>query len=1098
MSSILTSPELLLSPGGSKRERARLVKKTKTTPSRPRTSTGASTNTASRPRPLPLPKLSDFERRSLTDKRAEADNMPLPPPIKITPLGQVVAGGFPPTPPGSYSSSSGGELTAASLAMSRTGSSQSRFLEEISPPLLREEKVVRPTSAGSLFSRRKSRDRTPKERDTSTFFGRDGELGDIQKPDMPPRSIFKGRSHSRSASSITTKSMLGPGANIPPAIVAVPPTAELERQHPALRSPPGTVATTITTTTTHYRLSGEPAEEKHQSFLPPLHLPQLELTFDGTPFQSAKRPSPSTTTLSGSERRIEHSGSFHESGSSNEVLRSGPSSSNSSRQAFVERKSDKRPTGPIKPAPLFAGQTRESRESPPISFYNSTQEMYHRHLRQESTPVAPRMSRETARNSTDRFLGEVNSSPSQSVQGLKRATLNAKDRRRSRSEVGARQVRKSADVEEVFRDIEKTKNGGKDTDNRGSGFVTIGGDYGSKTSSRHSQQDDILSEFEKRLDNGKGRAEEQVESTESSPIQSENAIQGFIFPFAQAVTVDEPVELPSANVTVSRSQSNPISPVSMDLADVRESCRSGPEVSSRGEVVRPKTAPSAGITQRESVMGLGIGTDDLDRGFPSSGFVGGYKLDNLMYARRRFSREGGRFIPSQSTSTSSGSSTASNNPNTSTVSGQASLPRVGHVRKFSYPTIEGMALAEEAKAGAGREVTLSDLLVDEQSEQAQCQNPQQWKPLLRPVTVIEPRAEPSAAEIVLADGTVLPAPGTRKPRSRAESPHWEPMVPVDRKKEKEKRRQKRRWFGSHKKDRERSEHEDDHRRTGSGGLQSGMSNASSSSKYSTGSSSSGGSHQKCPSASGSERSLADTLTPPGSSSGQGSLSMLGRGGSALELSRGATEFPYTSQAIAAAAAATHPDGPPHLNRMTKSGDSTPASSRTPTPSVGSINQTSIPITTTQTRGRTRTRESGLRYEVRGSPSPIGSNADLATTPPAFDAAATVPSGSSLSHRHDRTPSQGASPSAHRKQRSDSSNSIQQRPQGKLFVVCCNCEYWHDLPKCVDFLALRVSNLAFYLGNGMWGVVRGEEGTGKPRYKFVGRLRTGKKGAFPFP
>lgn len=1114
MTSILSSPELVLSDGSTRsRSRGRLVKKNKsssTSTARPKTATGPtqsrtsvyssrpSTSTSeyvtanssatslnvvpytSEPLPVPLPNLSDFQRRSLTGKRQVADNMPLPPPIKITPLGPVVGGTYPPTPPGSYSGSSGGELTATSMAIGGAGNTSSRFMEQISPPFVREgRQTTRPSSAGSLFGRRKSKNSVSKERDTTSFFGRDGELGDIGvKPDVPPRSIFRGRSHSRSASHSGVNSKLGAGGgSIVPskfALPAVPPKPELEAMHPALRSPPGTLATTtITTTTTHYHLTGETVEQKHHSFLPPLHIPQLELTFDGSSFSPSKRPPSATPALPGSDRRIDDLGSYNgsASGSSNnskEELDSGPSSSNNSRQTLPDNKidkSDKRPKDPIAPAPLFAGTNREKRGPPPISFYNTSQELYHTHLRQASNSViVPKAQGErvSIENSKPEKKAEQsgNISSAAPVRSLTRGAWNGKgaDRRRSQSENGRARASRKVEVEELT-------NAAKDGEENGSGFVAIGGGSSpSLSSKRSSKQDELFMELEKavgmNMKEAKRKSVEPQIPTQKTPplplpkqqyrVSSEpkepgcvSQIEpGFVFPFAQAVTVDEPVQLPSANYpTVYRSQSNPLTPTSVDMA-INEAYRQMMDTSlSHEEVVRPKTAPSPGTASKNyqnERMGLGIRRDMED------GFVGGWKLENIR-------KLNGKSAPVSPSTPSPTSAFSSNPTSASTIPGSPEIPRVGHVRKFSYPTIEGMALVEEGKMGNGRVVTLADMLIEERSEQQKQQkqpkNQQtEQKPTylpFRPVTIIVPqkKATPtrgSPEEIVLVDGTTLPAPVPvgiipGKPKSRGESPHWEPMVPVPVEKSKnkkdekeEKRKSKRKWFGSYK--RSKDVEVDD----GDSGLGPGLSNASSSSRFSrsTGSSRSGAAQPQIrPSTSGSDRSI----TPPSSTPANNQVPATGgKGISALEATGGIAEFPYTSQKLAAIAAAAHPAGPPHLHNRA----STPG--QPSAPSIATI-ATSIPASS---RGRPRTRESGLRYEVGGSISPVTAENGKP------DAMMTI-----------ATSSKGKSPaSASQHSRHQSSPCLSRpgsagvgavvgspKPMGKLFVVCCNCEYWHDLP-----------------------------------------------------
>ncbi|KAF8441807.1 hypothetical protein BGX38DRAFT_1272604 [Terfezia claveryi] len=1106
MNSVLSGPELVLSPGGRSRShsRGRLVKKNKPSPTsttRPKTATGprtVNTCTSSRPststseyitanssatslntaphtkEPLPLPGISDFELRSLTGKRRGADNGSLPPPIKITPFGQAAGGSFPPTPPGSYSGSSAGELTTTLLPTSRTGSSPSRFLENISSPS-EKEIVTRPSSMGSLFGRGKSKGRVLKERDTSTFFGRDGELGDIgvqpDLPDVPPRSFFRERSHSRSASHSVGKSNValsgGILVNSPPstAIRAIPLTPEMEAAHPAHRSPPppGTVATTtITTTTTHYHLTGQTVEEKHQSFLPPLHLPQLELTFDGGNFPSSRRPISSAPALPSPERRKADVGSYRGSGSgssnsSNEELDSGPSSSssNSSHQVLQESKSDKRPKGPIKPAPLFSGTNREKRGGPPISFYNSSQELYHPHLRQEKTSstASGAHGERILENGPEPRAAELSGCPPTPMRSLTRGGYSGKamDRRRSYGENARARDTQRMDVEEVFRDIEATKNGGKGRENSGSGFVTIGGGESVASSNRSSRQDELSIELEKRIDMGKGKEKENAaevsmtaQTVPASPIlpkpQSEVSVggkepelvtkiePGFVFPFAQAVTVDNPVQLLSTNQpSVYRTQSNPRTPTSVDMA-IKEEYRPASEISSsHEEVARPKTAPSTGMTSKPSGLGIGRETDN--------GFVGGWKLGSM-----RMINPDSIKPAAASLSTHTKTSATSSNPSSSAIAlvGSTDVPSMGHGRKFSYQTIEGIALVEGGKMGNGKEVKLADLLVVEQGGQQKQQKQElgdrpQYFPF-RPVTIIEPKPSApsgtSAEVIVLADGSTLPAPilvGSLpgKSRSRAESPHWEPMVPVDRSKNKqeekdEKRKSKRRWFGSHRK----SKDVEGVSKNRHSGLGSELSNASSSSRSSKESSKSGGTQQPMPpSTSGSDESA----TPPGSSASNTSSMLGAKAGSAPEPTRGVAEFPYTSKKVAVVATAAHPTGPPHpLGRPSTSGQF-PLPAGTPV--------TAIP---TSSRGRARTRESGLRYEVRGGTSPVtaaDSNKEAAGSMTSH-----IAKGKSPAPQHSRNPS---SPSVSRPGSSGTGSGP--KPLGKLFVVCCNCEYWHDLP-----------------------------------------------------
>ena len=1110
MNSILSSPDLVLSPGGTTRgrSRGRLVKKNKPSPTsttRPKTATGpgtASTTTSSRPststseyvtanssatslgaapytkEPLPLPKIPDIERRSLTGKRQEADNGPLPHPIKITPLSQAVGGSFPPTPPGSYSGSSVGELTATLLPTCRTESSPSRPVENTSPPFVRGEKetVSRPSSAGSLFGRRKSKERVAKERDTSTFFGRDGELGDIGvQPDVPSRSFFRGRSHSRSASLSVGKSSISLNGETlvdsppTPAILAIPPTPEIEARHPAHRSqpPPGTVATTtITTTTTHYHLTGQTVEEKHRSFLPPLHLPQLELTFDGSNFSPSRRPISAAPALPSPERRNGDMGGHKGSGSgssksSKESSKEELGTGLSSRQLLQlqETKSDKRPKGPIKPAPLFSGTNREKRGGPPISFYNSSQELYHSHPRQEKTSSidSGAYGEKVPENGLEPKAAEPSSAPPTPMRSLTRGGYNGKaaDRRRSYSENGRIRDTQRVDVEEVFRDIEATKNGGKDRENRGSGFVTIGGGESIASSNRSSKQDELFIELEKRVDMGKEKEKEKEkekavevpESPQTAPvsptlpkIQSEASIgykdpevitqiePGFVFPFAQAVTVDEPVQLLSTNhPSVYRTLSNPLTPTSIDMA-INEAYRPTPEMrSSHEEVARPKTAPATGTAPKNLGLGIGRETDH--------GFVGGWKLNGM----RRFNLDSAKPTAAPLSTHPQTSAKGSNLSSSTTNSlGSADVPSVGHSRKFSYQTIEGLALVEEGKMGNGREVKLADLLVVEKGEQQKQQKQEpgdrpQYIPF-RPVTIIEPKtsAPPGASAelIVLADGSTLtlPAPvpvgsSPGKPKSRAESPHWEPIVPVDRSKDKqekdEKRKSKRRWFGSYRKSKDMEEGNKDR----DSGLGSGLSNASSSSRSSKGSSKSSETQQPItPSTSGSDEST----TPPGSSASNTSSTLSGKVGSVMpELTRAVVEFPYTSKKVAVVAAAAHPAGPPHPLRPSISGDF-PLPAGTPV--------TAIPIAP---RGRAKTRESGLRYEVRGETSPVTveSNKEAAGSMTSL-----ISKGKSPAPQHHRNPS---SPSVSRPGSSGTGSGP--KPLGKLFVVCCNCEYWHDLP-----------------------------------------------------
>jgi len=1085
MNSILSSPDLVLSPGGTTRSRSRgrLVKKKKPLPTSTAHQTGpgaASTYTSSRPstptseyvtanssttslntapsrkEPLPLPKISDFECRSLTGKRQEADNGSLPPPIKITRLGQVVGGSFPPTPPGSYSGSSAGELTATLLPSSRTGGSPSRFRENIDPPFVHEgkESMTRPSSAGSLFGRGKSKDRVPKERDTSTFFGRDGELGDIGvQQDVPLRGFFRGRSHRRSASHSVGRSKIAPNGavlvNSPPAaaIIATPPTPEMEARHPAHRSlpPPGTVATTtITTTTTHYHLTGQTIEG---SFLPPLQLPQLELAFDGSNFSPSRRPSSSAPALPSPERRNGDLGGYRgsSSGSSNnskEELDNGPSS----LQQLQESKSDKRPKGPIKPAPLFSGMNREKMSGPPISFYNSSQELYYSHPRQDKTSSVgsgPHGERITENNPEPR-VAELCGAPSYPIRSSTRGGYGkATDRRRSHSDNGRVRDTQRADVEEVFRDIEATKNGGKDRGNRGSGFVTIGGGESIPSSNRNSTQDELFIELEGQVGIGKGKktekASEVAQTAPASPAhpkpQSEVSVgykepeaitrvePGFIFPFAQAVTVDKPVQLLSTNhPSVYRTQSNRLTPTFVDMA-IDETHRPTPGMHSPHEAVtRPKTAPSTGTASKS--LGLGIGRET------EKGFVGGWKLDSM----HKFNLcSTGPTPPPLSTHTRAPATGSNPSPNATTLFGSADILNMGHSRKFSYQTIEGMALVEEGKKGNGKEVKLANLLVMEKGEQQKQQNQELGDRLqytsFRPVTIIEPvdAAPPgtSTGVIVLANGSVLPAPVSvgslpGKPRSRAESPHWEPMIPVDRSKKKqeekdEKRKSKRRWFGSYRKskDMEGNKNRDS-------GLGSGLSNASSSSRSSKGSSKSGGTQQLIPpSTSGSDGST----NPPGSPVSNTSSTLGGKAESAPELTRGAADFPYTSKKVAVVAAAAHATGPPDpLGRPSTS----PLSASTPA--------IAIPASS---RGRARTRESGLRYEVRGETSPVTDDSNKEATGSTTSLIAKGKSSAALHHRN------LSSISLSRPGSSGTGSSP--KPLGKLFVVCCNCEYWHDLP-----------------------------------------------------
>ncbi|RPB20160.1 hypothetical protein L211DRAFT_852563 [Terfezia boudieri ATCC MYA-4762] len=1098
MNSILSGPESVLSPGGRSRShsRGRLVKKNKPSPTsttRPKTATGpgtVNTYTSSRPststseyitanssvtslnaapytqEPLPLPKISEFERRSLTGKRREADNGPLPPPIKITPLGQGAGGSFPPTPPGSYSGSSAGELTATLLSTSRTESNPSRFLENISSPS-EKEIVARPSSMGSIFGRGKSKERVLKERDTSTFFGRDGELGDIEVqqdlPDVPPRSFFRGRSHSRSASHSPGKSNVASNGGIlvnsapSTAIRAIPLTPEMEATHPAHRSPPppGTVATTtITTTTTHYHLTGQTVEEKHPSFLPPLHLPQLELTFDGGNFPSSRRPISSAPALPSPERRKADMESYRGSGSgssnsSKEELDSGPSSSsNSSRQVLQESKSDKRPKGPIKPAPLFSGTNREKRGGPPISFYNSSQELYHPHLRQEKTSCvgSGAHGERIPENGPEPRVAELSGCPPTPMRSLTRGGYSGKamDRRRSYGENARARDTQRMDVEEVFRDIEATKNGGKGRENSGTGFVTIGGGESVASSKRNSRQDELPIELEKRIDMGKGKEKENAaevsksaQTVPASPIlpkpQSEvsggkepelftKVEPGFVFPFAQAVTVDEPVPLLSTNQP--SVYSNPRTPPTTAGMAINEAYHPVSEISSsHEEVARPKTAPSTGMTSKPAGLGIGRETDN--------GFVGGWKLGSMRMIKPDSIKPA---AASLSTHTKASVTSSNHSSSAITLVGSADVPSVGHCRKFSYQTIEGIALVEGGKMGNWKEVKLADLLVVEQGGQQKQQKQEPGdRPTyipFRPVTIIEPMhsAPPgtSAEVIVLADGSTLPAPilvgsSPGKPRRRAESPHWEPMVPVDRSKNKqeekdEKRKSKRRWFGSHRK----SKDVEGGNKNRHSGLGSGLSNASSSSRSSKGSSKSGGTQQPIPpSTSGSD----ETATPPDSSASNTSSMLGGKAGSAPEPTRVVAEFPYTSKKVALVATAAHPAGPPHpLGRPSTSG-------QFPLPAGTPI--TAIP---TSSRGRARTRESGLRYEVRGGTSPVTADGNKEA---AGSMTSLIAKGNSPAPQHSRNPSSPRPGS--------SGTGSGPKPLGKLFVVCCNCEYWHDLP-----------------------------------------------------
>lgn len=1077
MTSVLSSSDLALSNGATNKShsRGRLVKKKSppTTPSRPRTATGtASTYTSSRPststseyvtanssatslttasytrQPLPLPKLSDFERRSLTGKRQEADNN-FPPPLKVTPLVTVLGGSLPPTPPVSNPGSFGGEIATASIPRTSTSSISSRFTEEISPPFLRNESEIsaRPSSAGSIFGKRKLKDTTPKEKDRSTFFGRDGELGyiGVQKskekapnkrdssssfgkgsapgninfrPDIPPENAFRGKLHDKPAGHSASKS-IGSSA---PAILATPPSPEMEAQHPAHLSPPGTVATTtITTTTTHYHLTGQTVQEKRQSFLPPLHLPQLNLTFDGgSSFSSTNGPSPSAPEFPYRSRDESTS-------SGKDELDAVPSNNSSSWSVLPDvNKSDKRQLEPIKPAPLFSGANSEKRTGPPVSFYNSKRDLYDRvHLKHENTTVGG--SKETIQDKQEHTTAERNFQQQTLARSLTKGGLSATGAHsRTRSQDvwvrGSRRV----DVEEVFKDIEATKSSGEDRESRGSGFVVVGARDSFASSNRSSKHDELFAEVIRKINTGT----EKVKNTQQEPphhppnqlnppvllsLKRETQVNaelkatepltyiepGFVFPFAHAVTVDEPVALPSAsNPIIYRSQSNPLSIAAFD--DTFQPMPENP--SPKVEIARPKTAPSTGTTLNgypREPLGLSIGK------VTDNGFVGGWKLDNI----RRLNYDPATLPASFTTLPRSFDASCGKTEN-------PAIPRVGHSRKFSYRTIEGMALVEDGKLGNGKELTLADMVVEDQADQKQNSDYRSAYIPFRPVTIIEPQKPMGQSRVsedvrVLADGTTLSvlAPTGNSPaksKINAESLHREPVIPADKKKgeKEEKRKSKRRWFGWKNKDAVEGINDRD-----LSGLGPGLSNASMSSKSSAGSSSSQGISQKqmLPSTSSSDTSM----TPPSSSTTSNQSSVLySKGDSAQDKPKGITDLPNTSQRLAPIATTSHP--PPSRHHPPPGPQSTPASASS---------------TAVATRSRAKSRESGLRYEVSGVPGVPG-----APSPDNPDNGNKLEKNSPvLHHRHQSSSSL------------NSRNSSAPKPLGKLFVVCCNCEYWHDLP-----------------------------------------------------
>lgn len=895
------------------------------------------------------------------------------------------------------------------------------------------------------------KDTTPKEKDRTTFFGRDGELGDIGvqkskekapdmrdssssfgrgsvsgdisfKPDIPPQSIFRGKLHSRPTSSKSISSAA-------PAILATPPSPEIEAQHPAHLSPPGTVATTtITTTTTHYHLTGQTVQEQRQSFLPPLHLPQLNLTFDGA------SPFPPTNGLSLSAPELPYRSRDASTSSSKEDLDTVLNSSGSSRNVSNDfNKSDKRQLESIKPAPLFSGANNEKRATPPVSFYNSKHDLYDRvHLKHENA----RVSGETSQKMPDRqehtaadkyhVQRQIPEGPS-TKGGLSVAGAHSRSRSQDVWVRGSRRV----DVEEVFKDIEATKSNGKARESRGSGFVVVGArDSFASSSNRSSKHEEIFAEMVRKMNTETEAVQNmQQEPPHHAPHQMNPPVPpspkretqfhtehkgidplthvepGFVFPFAHAVTVDEPIPLSSAsNPVIFRSQSSPLAVLSANVA-IDNTPQPMPEnPPQKGEIARPKTAPSTGTNingYSQEPLGLGIRGAD-------NGFVGGWKLDNI---RRRNHDSITLPTPPVTLRTSSDASCGQNE--------SPAIPRVGHSRKFSYRTIEGIALVEEGKLGNGKELTLADMVVESKGEQKQMTDSRQECIPFRPVTILEtqkPVGQPRGSEdvVVLVDGTTLPVPAPvgsppGKPKSKAESLHREPVAPVDKKKKgqkEEKRKGRRRWFGWKNKDAVADSSDRD-----SSGSGPGLSNASMSSKSSMGSSSSrrAAQQQVPPSTSSSDASM----TPPGSSkSNQGSV-LSSKGGSAQDNPKGIADFPYTSQRLAPVTAASLPTGPPP-----------------PRPPRPPVQQSTPANASSTTRGRAKSRESGLRYEVSGvsGPDNPGNCGKLET--------AITPGGKSpvLHHRHKSSSSLN-----------HARNSSAPKPLGKLFVVCCGCEYWHDLP-----------------------------------------------------
>ncbi|KAI5795381.1 hypothetical protein DFH27DRAFT_526582 [Peziza echinospora] len=1135
MTSVLTSPEITHSAGKSeKQQRAKLTKrpKTPTTPRTPGSGPGSSlsgsgfvtanssnisvaTNSGRHSYNQSTQSLS----MSLTGKRSEVDNMPLPPPIKITPLGQVVGGGsFPPTPPGSHSSISGGGAMTP-----RRDDSPSRYMDGITPPFLQDErnsgsngKNSRPSSAGSMFSRRKKEPKEHKEKDRDSFFGRDGELGEdrpsskkrhseeLKKPSTP-------KSHSRSSSSIGLGSK---GILTTHSSASVPHLAEWN--YPPQRSSP--LSAPIVNRTVHHH---EYTSTDVPHYLPPLSLPHLEL-FEGGFMAPTRRPSSSSGVSPILERRA----------------------STSSRHSLRDYRDDKR-RQVYGAQPAYPGGGWGEPENPIAGFLTTSQGMYHDHLREEggiAFKSSPKQSRILGLDSpgikptsppfTAEGKTQTNGSTKSGKSGLDRAPSESGNARKSieNGAVRRKSVENGAAKRKSVENLTGAKkavieapatNGVVETSKPSGTELTrkasiSGRPRSSQSTTSALRRSGSKTQFEaaaekKKLDKGKGKevvrivedvtpaVQEQPYAAAPSP-QAVNADpvtpksekptsdklkgspeHGFIFPFAQAVTVDKPVVLPSANL-VYQTQNDENSPTAVEKT-INEAYQL-PRTEANGTAQR--TASPTG-PQNGPDVGLGIAPGDINRASSSAGgFVGGWKLDTMMGSPRRFSRDVVSSIGAPG-GVSASSSTSSNRTVSSTGSGALLPPslRAGLTRKYSYSTLEGMALVEGGRNG--NEVTLTDTTNDQVTSSKQ---QHEYAPF-RAVTVLPLPPNQSASlfppgsEIVLQDGSLLPVPKPHdqsRPRSRAESPHWEPMVPVDRKKDKKKT--KRRWFGSMRKDKD----------DGAKDTTAGLSNVSSKSSYSTGSSgSSSATGAVNHNGSGSDRSNADSATPPSSAASQSSANTVGKNGSSATVgpsyngsasvsgstTNGIADFAYTSQRLNAMAAAAHPSGPPHLQYQHPPPPPPPQPfTIVPTPIV-------IPPTPTQpqpqspsehrsqaqqsssqnvpqpARGRARTRESGLRYEVRDSPSPTTSTSSTAVQPPA----STAPSSSSSSSAPStpRASSSRLSVSTlqqvhqqHRKTHSVSSTAgmtaeqtlsekEKTKPLGKLFVVCCNCEYWHDLP-----------------------------------------------------